>query len=247
MRRALGQLAISAVIACLMMPAYPVLGDANKIVVPPQSESFAQTYGEWGAQWWQFVLGIPACANGDPAPCTNPAEALNPLLDTTGAKCQVGQWGPVFFLVGTTDGIFPGLGSATRSCEVPADAALFFPINNISCAVPEDGNTYKEIKDLCSSAIDQLDVKSLTLTIDGDNVKISNKYRASQRFSFTGPESGVYETCCCTTPPCYVGFRDTAFSDGYWAMLNPLRPGKHTIHFGGGGIDVTYNLTVTPQ
>jgi hypothetical protein len=233
------------------MPVYSVFGanDVNKLVVQPQSESFPQTYGEWGAQWWQFVLGIPACANADPAPCNNnPAEVLNPLLDTTGAKCQVGQWGPVFFLVGTTGNIFrPTGGSATRSCDVPADAALFFPINNISCAVPEDGNNFNEIRELCSGVIDQLDVKSLTLTIDGDDVKILNKYRASERFSFTGPEGGVYETCCCATPPCYVGFRDTAISDGYWAMLNPLRPGKHKVHFGGGGIDVTYNLTVTAQ
>jgi hypothetical protein len=42
-------------------------------------------------------------------------------------------------------------------------------------------------------------------------------------------------------------------ADGYWILLKPLSPGKHTIHFeavanaGSGGsfaVDVTYNLTV---
>ena len=103
-------------------------------MVPPQSESFPQTYGEWGAQWWQYVIGIPA--------------DKNPFNDTTGAQCQLGQWGAVFFLVGS------GPPVKRNKCEVPAGRGLFFPIVNIICAVPEDGLTPEKISDVCSSIID---------------------------------------------------------------------------------------------
>jgi hypothetical protein len=43
-----------------------------------------------------------------------------------------------------------------------------------------------------------------------------------------------------------------AASDGYWLMVEPLSPGKHTINFGGTTqsgfqLDITYELTVVPR
>jgi hypothetical protein len=39
-------------------------------------------------------------------------------------------------------------------------------------------------------------------------------------------------------------------SDGYWLMLRPLPPGRHTVHFSAGAappwLDVTYDFTVAP-
>jgi hypothetical protein len=200
-------------------------------VVPPQSESFPLTYGEWGARWWQYVYGIPA--------------DQNPLSDSTGSKCHVGQWGPVFFLVGTAGGE-----PVKRSCDVPAGMGLFFPIINASCAVPEDGNTAADISKACSDFIDLVDRKSLSLTIDGKSVENLNKFRASEFFSFTGAIPGVSATTGCGTPPCYEGFRAIAFTDGYWAMLRPLQPGPHKVRFQGTipsfsfTVDVTYKLNV---
>src|SRR5919108_3069686 len=49
-------------------------------------------------QWWQWVLSIPS--------------EDNPLLDTTGEKCQAGDMGDIFFLVGTFGG------SAERECTI---------------------------------------------------------------------------------------------------------------------------------
>jgi hypothetical protein len=121
--------AIIGIVVGLTTPVQMAFADGNGTpsVVPPQSESFPQTYGEWSAQWWQYVLGIP----------DNPTPNENPLTDPTGAQCPVGQWGPVFFLVGTA-GPLPGT-AIRNKCEVPAEVGLFFPIINISCAVPEDG------------------------------------------------------------------------------------------------------------
>jgi hypothetical protein len=232
-RRSHLAIATGAMLAVLAACHAPL---AHAQIVSPQSESFPQTYGEWGAQWWQYVLGIPANEN--------------PLFDNTGAQCGLGQWGEVFFLVGTAT-----TGPVVRkNCKVPADTGLFFPIINISCAVPEDGSTAKDIEKVCSDIIDQVDKKSLFLTIDGKSVPNLENFRASEFFSFTGSAHGPYETTGCVQElqPCYADFRATAFSDGYWAMLNPLSLGKHTIHFGASippsfTVDVTYELKVVPQ
>src|SRR5262249_35380232 len=58
------------------------------------------------------------------------------LSDPTGAGCGVGQFGPVFFLVGAGGG-----GAATRDqCRVPAGKALFFPlVNAFDVHTPGDG------------------------------------------------------------------------------------------------------------
>src|SRR5215469_9678414 len=66
---------------------------------------------EFSAQWWQWALSIPT--------------AQNPQLDTTGANCMIGQRGGVWLLAGTFGG-----GTAVRSCSIPADAVLFFPVVN---------------------------------------------------------------------------------------------------------------------
>lgn len=236
MARRLELLTIAAVLVAVAVFG-PVSAAKAQAVVPPQAESFPLTYGEWGARWWQYVYGIPA--------------DQNPLADPTGEKCGVGQWGPVFFLVGTTGG------SATRTkCKVPADMALFFPIINVSCAVPEDGDA-ATFADPCKTAIDGVDPKSLLVTIDGRKVQNLYKFfRASAFFAFTGVEGGVFESSGCGTPPCYVGFREPAYSDGYWVMVRPLQPGPHSIHFEGATlptdpfypftVDVTYKLTVLP-
>jgi hypothetical protein len=225
---------LAAAAACHVSAAHA------QAVVPPQAESFPLTYGEWGARWWQYVLGIPLLPHPD----------NNPLFDTTGARCQVGQWGPVFFLVGTATN-----DPVTRSCDVPAGMGLFFPIINIVCAVPEDGLKPEDISDLCSGLIDHVDLKSLSLTIDGKNVQNLSKFRASEFFSFTGTAHGPFETTGCAPDlhPCYADFHPIAFSDGYWAMLRPLSRGKHTVHFHGENpifpqtVDVTYNLNVIPE
>jgi hypothetical protein len=230
-------LTIVAIVVGLMTPVQVAFADDTSPVVSPQAESFPLTYGEWGARWWQYVLGIPTDEN--------------PLFDTTGAQCRLGQWGPVFFLVGTAT-----TGPVKRNkCEVPAGAGLFLPIINISCAVPEDGSTAQDISTLCSGFIDQVDPKSLSLTIDGTSIPNLKNFRASEFFSFTGSAHGPFETtgCVAALQPCYADFRSTAFSDGYWAMLKPLSPDRqHTVHFHAEGpnsfvVDVTYKLKVVPQ
>src|SRR5947207_2608039 len=83
-----------AVVVGLMMAGTRARAQAvsspNAGVIPRDANAYGNTYGEWSARWWQWVLAIPV--------------ATNPNLDTTGAHCGEGQAGPVWFLAGTFGG-----------------------------------------------------------------------------------------------------------------------------------------------
>src|SRR5882762_5062046 len=82
-----------------------------------ESTSDGQSFKALSAQWWQWVLSVPTAAN--------------PLTDTSGANCMVGQRGPVWFLAGSFGG------AASRRCSVPEGVPLFFPIvNNVQVNTP---------------------------------------------------------------------------------------------------------------
>jgi hypothetical protein len=111
------------------------------------------------------------------------------------------------------------------------------------------------IKACSTDIIDKVNLNSLFVIIDGNNVPNLKTFRASEFFSFTGAIPGFAANNCTGVPGhCYEGFHDnTGYTDGYWIMLNPLPPGNHTIHFGGSipkfhfVLDVTYNLNVVSQ
>jgi hypothetical protein len=232
-RRFLGGLVVIGIVLALMAPAR-VFAEPNPHVIQPHKDAYPMTYGEWSARWWQYVFGLP--------------QTDHPLTDGTGERCAVGQWGPVFFLMGTTGG------SAVRpACTAPAGKALLLPILNVACAIPEDGNDHAAITNLCTQIADAIDVGTLSVSIDGKAVKNPKHFRfRSPTFSFTGEKPNVVSTIGCGTPPCYEGFRETAVADGYWILVKPLSAGKHDIRFHGEipafgfAVDVTYHLTVLP-
>jgi hypothetical protein len=216
-------------------------GDLNPGVLPPSSAAFGMTYGAWSAALWQYVLSQPASSN--------------PLLDRTGAGCGVGQSGPVFFLVGTA-----GSGAATRDqCTVSAGKALFFPlVNAFDVHVPGDGLDTPELvwDDLQSLFGGPFELHA---SIDGVPVKnldpVTTPYRAcagpdarcsAPSFSLTFPADNLFGIPAGTYAP--------AVADGFYLLLAPLKPGSHTITFGGTGFfaglpffeDITYHLGVSP-
>jgi len=205
--------------------------DPNPDVFSPDENVFGMTYGDWSAAWWQWVLSIPA--------------PTNPLNDTTGANCAAGQSsGPVFFIVGSF------VGTVTRTCTVPRNKAIFFPIINTECstaeAPPFHGDNEAELRTCAGGFGDALDIRSLKVSVDGKKVRGLKDHRAqSPVFNFTLPTDdilGVNAT---------VG---SSVSDGYYVMLEPLKPGDHTIQFEGAcavgspceefSQNVTYNITV---
>ncbi|HEX2273985.1 MAG TPA: hypothetical protein VHG90_08945 [Acidimicrobiales bacterium] len=197
---------------------------ARPRVLPPRARPFGLTYEQWAARWWQWALAIP--------------EDQNPMLDPTGEDCAVGQSGRVWFLAGTFGG-----GPATRVCTVPAGKALFFPIVNAVFVATEPGETEAIAHEVLREHIDQVDVSTLAVEVNGVPIPNLGRYRAhSATFPVVFPEDNVFGVP--------AGFYPIAAADGYWIMLAPLPPGTHTVHFrgelpNGTLLDVTYTLIVT--
>lgn len=174
----------------------------NPGVLPPHSHAFGKTFGEWSAEWWRFVLSIPA--------------SENPLLDETGDKCGIGQSGRVWFLVGTW------VGPIIRTCTIPSSKAIFLPIINVECSTVEGGDFYcsdeEECKDCAKEFADGIGIDTLDVTIDGENVQNLEDFRVqSSLFDFTMPE----EDNILDLPGVTSG---SSVSDGYWLMLQATTP-----------------------
>lgn len=203
----------------------------NNIVFPPGSKPFGKTYGEWSANWWQWIFSIPA--------------ATNPANDPTGANCGVGQSGKVWFLAASSGGL------ASRSCTVPRGKALFFPIltgvfgaSVLDCEPTVPGVACDVIA-LRATVAQGIDCpKFLEVRLDGQLIPHPNAYRAqSPVFPITLPEGALGGL----TP---AGTWTPNVADGFWMMLEPLSPGLHTLsfkgetNFGFAG-EARWNLTIT--
>jgi hypothetical protein len=224
--------------------------------------TFGRSYGEWSAAWWQWALSMPA--------------AKHPLFDT--AQCSEGQTGPVWFLGGNfcSDVNLPGCtpGVVERSCAVPADTALFFPVVNSEDSFLEERPvsnvhhpefcapqpTINCLRAFVESSIDP--TTNLLAEIDGHAIpKLKERFRIqSTAFDFTLPEGHVLGSLGegDTTPaglvvPYAPGAYAPAVDDGVYVMVKPLPGGTHDLHIKGTfpqfdfNIDVTYHLTVTEQ
>jgi hypothetical protein len=223
-----------AVVGLLLVAMIPTAqGDPKPKVLPLDSSPYGNTYGEWSARWWQWLMAIPAAAN--------------PNLDPTGANCAVGQVGPVWFLAGT----FGTLGnSVTRNCSVPSGKALLLtPLTQLDGAGAFDCEpTAPGLCDLnalraLAAAFADSPIR-LEVTVDGHQLQNVGDYRVqSPVFSLTYPQGAVFGFPSGTTTP--------NLADGYWLLLTPLPTGAHTIIItgvanSGFGGTVTYHLTVLP-
>lgn len=211
-------------------------------VFSPDSTVFGKKYNEWSTEWWQYVLSFPT--------------SENPLLDTTGERCLVGQHGPVWFLVGTF-----GASTATRNCSIPEGETLFFPvINNVNINTPNvcgQGPDNIPLTDLRSFSAPLInDATNLLVTVDGNPVKdLQKRFRTrSVVFDVALPEDNVFDSPCMGAGLGNVpaGIYSPAVDDGFYVMLQPLSLGNHTLHIHaeapdfGFSLDVTYNLTIVP-
>lgn len=237
-----GAVALMMVLGLILAPAAGAAQTSRFTIIPPHSAKAQSrmSYAQWSAVWWQWALSLNATGN--------------PLPDPTGARCGAGQsrGGPVFFLVGAF-----GNGAITRdACVVPAGKLLFFPlVNAIDFHTPGDGLDTPELtrQDLLKYFGP---ITELHAGIDGEAVGNLN------------PVTTPYRACAGGDPTCSPAFNVTlpadnfwsipagvyypAVADGYYLMLAPLRPGPHTITFGGTGTyaggplvqDITYHLIV---
>lgn len=186
------------------------------------------SFRELSAQWWQWAHSIPAGAN--------------PLLDTTGAKCMVGQRGPLWFLAGATTG-----SPTARSCTVPQGTTLFFPVLNYSwintteCGEPV--YTIAEMRALVAPEI--AGATGLAVVLDGVPLTGFRRVR-SEAFSSVFPKRNLYGAECIVAGKPY-----RSVDDGYYMKLRGLTAGTHVLNIRGTSltgfvVDVTYTLNVVP-
>ena len=191
------------------------------------SKPYGSTYGQWAANWWNWITSIP--------------QDNNPVGDETGEKCAVGQKGPVFFLPGTSGG------KLERTCTVPTGKALFLVILDAECSKTEFPKLNTE-EEFLKCAEDLNEGATVSASVDGVKIKDLEKYRVeSPMFNMTFPSNNIFGQKAGPT---------VAKSDGWYVILEPLSPGTHDISFSGSvlgnpvtGIesyttDVRYNLTV---
>ena len=187
----------------------------------PESTPYGKSYSGWTAKWWQWVLSIP--------------KSENPLIDDTGENSAKNQSGPVWFLAGTLKG------TAERTCTIPADRAILFPVINVEASVAEgDGTTEEELAARVKFEMDQItDIRAM---ISGTNVNELKQYRIqSPLFDVTLPVNNVLGLSAQTTE---------MMSEGFWLFLKPLEPGKYDLNSFGSclagriKIGVSYHLTI---
>lgn len=242
-KRRRGRLLLAGIVAAAAAASLQTTGVAaeswSPLSIIHPSAAVARTgesYAERSADWWQRILALPT---------TN-----NPGIDTTGAKCQLGNTDGVFFLAGDFTGT-SSTAPVTRKCEVPANKPLFLPPTNAECsnieAVPFFGATAGARAECARDLVDGAVQEGFSLTLDGRTLDDFGGFRvASPPFRFHQP------TANSVTGVIGVS-RGLSVSDGYWVLLAPPSPGQHVIHFTSViafnnvvafSQDVTYDLTV---
>ena len=224
---------VAPLAASFMVVMGPCIASAQESPTVRDSNpaSTAAYFRSLSAQWWQWALSIPT--------------SVNPLEDTTGADCMVGQRGDVWFLAGS----FNSAGAVHRTCSVPEGAVLFYPIANViftrfNCDGTPSGETIKEMRAATAGAIN--DTQVVKAQLDGKPVPHVRRIR-SDVFRLALPEDNLFDAPCGGTLP--EGVYSPAVDDGYYVRLNPLPVGQHTIHSETTGFinqNITYTIIVEP-
>jgi len=209
MRRIAVAVAVATLLACAAALA------AAPAPIPTKDAVAGIPQSELTKRWWQWGFAFP------------PDES--PLTDRTGARCTVGQEGPVWFLAGVV-----GEGPVQRTCHVPGNRPLFFPVVAYIYA-PRDPSS--SCADLIRGARGATDSPMLFAELDGEPIADLEKRRLASGNCFNAGTRGTGDP--------ELGL---AASNGYWLAFPPLSKGRHRLHFGGTlpklRQDITYTLIV---
>jgi hypothetical protein len=209
---------------------------SSAVAAANDPRAYGKTYGQWEAQWWQWVSKIPA--------------SMNPINSFGDVDCTLGQKGSVWFLA-----LPPDERPVVRSCTIPPGKALFFPLLTLlvfdCCGAPS--HSVQEKREFVAQVLDEDGPESacgLVSTVDGTKTVFATPIVRSQSppFFIQLIEDNFFGLPSGESDP-------DAIADGFWVMLQPLAPGNHVVHFEGGlcdedtnnvifPINVTYNLLV---
>jgi len=210
-------------------------GGPNTAVFPKVSSPFGASLATWADRESQWVYGLPV--------------DHNPLIDQTGADCDVGQDGPVWFLPRIAG---PRVFSGSRACAIPLGKAIFLEIgayvNPWPCPDPNfkpaPGQSLYDFL-IADAAAFMNGVNHLEVSLDGQPIDdvLGYRFHSASLFTLTG------DLTFAALDPCVTGAPQPAIVDGFFMMFKPLTPGQHTIRvFGtdvrGANKTYLYHLTI---
>lgn len=212
---------VVAVIVLMVIAALVEAKDngINSKIVKPGDQFFDKSYNELVSEWTNWLTMEPI--------------ATNPAFDANGEFCDRNQQGGIWFLATTFVGI------ENRTCEVPADKAIFIDLNGVflsfSPEFPENGDPCLELdtdleKVRCdvNNDIPLAPNISLEAIIDGVPVEDLLAFRAQSGpggFTLSVPAESLL-----TDFGFPSGDRSPAVADGYFLFLKPLASGEHTLN-----------------
>ena len=191
---------------------------------PSDSKPYNLSYKEWTSKWWQWVISIP--------------KGKNPLCDHTGKNCAEGQYGPVWFLAGTSDKTH----KPERRCVIPTGKAILFPIIVSQFSYSEVPFIKTDAELISYTAKDINRWSLLEVTIDGVKLPNLSEYRIQiGPFDLLIPEGNIWDIRPGPT---------RAVSDGFWVFLEPLSDGNYIVSLHGREPNfetrVTYYISILP-
>jgi hypothetical protein len=187
----------------ILISSLPVTAHAeDNVIVPPDARVAGMLQSEWSKMWWQWAGSFD--------------RSESPVADVTGERCNLKQSGPVWFLAGTYSQT-----RTIRTCKVPRDKYLFFPLINYVVMRPVTRQV--SCQAVMSTAKNITDNAS-TLLFEIDGVRTQNLTAHRQA------TIGCFDMGALTDQK-YKVYPSAA--NGYYIMLRPLSPGKHVLNFGG--------------
>jgi hypothetical protein len=186
---------------------------ADTLVLPVDASVEGVSLGQWTAKWWQWAFAQP----------------IAPFLDPDGRLCSEGQGGPVWFLAGTNGEFAPH-----RECVVPEGKYLLVPVINMIYMNHQAGHDPATTRPCAAlqadAAVNNDHLISAVVLVDGVLVEDVTRYRVRS------------DGCFPLTTDVDEASAQSAAADGYWLLLKPLPPGRHTISIGAnyGAADSSY-------
>ena len=205
---------------------------ADERLEPPGAVVHGKTVAEWTANYWQWGTAIPM-------------EGGHPLLDLTGDHCNKEQDEAVFFLPDSfLFLILVGEPLVHRGCEVPCGKPILLPLMWALTLAPGDCEPDK-MEDCAALAANLLETVTISeVTLDGVPLPCPGDHReVSPVFEVNLPPPAPDNNIFSLDEP----LTRQAVSDGYWLLLKPLEPGKHTLSIVAGleGEEYTRHYEIT--
>jgi hypothetical protein len=179
-----------------------------------QEVSQDQDLGELTAAWWNWAVSVPSPLDGS---------------YTDGAQCN-GLVDGVYFLAGSSTG-----DPVERTCTVPADTPILFPVVNIVCSEAFNDPTPYETR--CAKATINRALASSTTVATLDEENLESQRISSGIFDWTLVAGNIFGLP--------AGTYDAA-SDGLWVYLpDGLPEGEYVLEFGGEFPRVGFRQEIT--